>query len=228
LETDDRGERRSNSVDDLVIPEEDENNLTESEVGSRHKSLRSRSSLAPSRDRNEFSDSQASLTLFRDAGRADEALRRRSSSRSHDEGTQRMSLSTRPISRNGESNGYSPEDATRELATLRVDSRTSTSLGRQSPATSNRFSNSNIGPPSILTSSEFGARWLREQSERLKKRVGPGSSNGGSLSGGRSMDDDLGSDDDEVSMYEEGRGDLALVRDRRGSTCIPALSSATS
>lgn len=105
------------------------------------------------------------------------------------------------------------------------------------------------GPPSSITSSELGARWLREQKARVAKKIGSTSSSGrgstsgsrlgvggsgggggregyGSRNGGsssrvgssRSMEAEaMDSDDEDVSMYEGGKGELELVQDTKGS-----------
>ena len=63
--------------------------------------------------------------------------------------------------------------------------------------------------PSLLTSSELGSRWLREQSKlATTRRLGPG------LAGSSRRYD---SDEDSIGSDEESLGDLALVRDARGS-----------
>jgi len=66
--------------------------------------------------------------------------------------------------------------------------------------------------PSLLTNSELGSRWLREQSKlATTRRLGPTGSNGS-----RRYD----SDDESLGSDEESLGDLALVRDARGSEWI--------
>lgn len=94
------------------------------------------------------------------------------------------------------------------------------------------------GPPSFaLTSSELGARWLREQEERVMKKIGPGCRSSRSNRDGRvgssrgdrsvgncdSVAESFGESDDEISLYEEGRGDLELMRDSKGSESAPPL-----
>ncbi|GHJ88425.1 hypothetical protein NliqN6_4827 [Naganishia liquefaciens] len=82
---------------------------------------------------------------------------------------------------------------------------------------------SSLGPPnrtggsaqSSLASSELGARWIREQTERVRRKLGPASSFGGSTARS-SMRGEEGSDDDEASVYSEGRGNLELVRESNG------------
>jgi len=67
-----------------------------------------------------------------------------------------------------------------------------------------------VPAPSLLTNSELGSRWLREQSKlATTRRLGPTGANGS-----RRYD----SDDDSLGSDEESLGDLALVRDARGST----------
>ncbi|KAK4688499.1 hypothetical protein P7C73_g1605, partial [Tremellales sp. Uapishka_1] len=60
--------------------------------------------------------------------------------------------------------------------------------------------------PSLLTHSELGTRWLREQSKLATTRSGP------RIIDGRRYD----SDDDGEGSDQESVGDLALVRDARG------------
>lgn len=60
--------------------------------------------------------------------------------------------------------------------------------------------------PSLLTHSELGSRWLREQSSLATRRLPLGPSS-------RRYD----SDEDSAASDEESLGDLALVRDARGS-----------
>jgi hypothetical protein len=73
---------------------------------------------------------------------------------------------------------------------------------------------------STLATSELGARWIREQTERVRRKLrGPASSFGGSASSRRSesVGGEEGSDDDGTSVYSEGRGNLELVRESNGS-----------
>jgi hypothetical protein len=72
---------------------------------------------------------------------------------------------------------------------------------------------------SSLTSSELGARWIREQTERARRKLGPASS-AGRLSRSSVSGED-GSDDDGTSVYSEGRGNLELVRESNGSRFLP-------
>lgn len=78
------------------------------------------------------------------------------------------------------------------------------------------------GPSSTLSGSELGARWLREQEERVSRKLGPRSSNGGGASGSTSshrtdsIAGSFGDSDDEISIYEDGRGDLELMQDAKG------------
>jgi hypothetical protein len=72
--------------------------------------------------------------------------------------------------------------------------------------------------PSLLTHSELGTRWLREQSRLVRRKVGPGSGFNGSA---RRYD----SDDESIGSDEESLGDLALVRDARGSERSPTWLS---
>lgn len=69
---------------------------------------------------------------------------------------------------------------------------------------------------SSLASSELGARWIREQTERARRKLGPASSFGGS-SARSSTGGEEGSDDEGTSVYSEGRGNLELVRESNGS-----------
>lgn len=66
--------------------------------------------------------------------------------------------------------------------------------------------------PALLTHSELGSRWLKEQSHLVIRRTGPASRNSFA---GTSYD----SEDEEVDGEEESYDDLALVRDARGSKC---------
>lgn len=72
---------------------------------------------------------------------------------------------------------------------------------------------------SSLTNSELGARWIREQTERARRKLGPASSAGSSSRSSVSGED--GSDDDGTSIYSEGRGNLELVRETNGSEFLP-------
>ncbi|ORY29144.1 hypothetical protein BCR39DRAFT_532845 [Naematelia encephala] len=63
--------------------------------------------------------------------------------------------------------------------------------------------------PDLLTDSELGSRWLREQSRLVTRRLGPGSRSNASARRRDSDEDSNGSD-------AEYLGDLALVRDARG------------
>lgn len=65
--------------------------------------------------------------------------------------------------------------------------------------------------PSLLTHSELGSRWLREQTSLARRKIGTGSRYNGGAS--RRYD----SDEDSVDSAEREFGDLALVKDERGS-----------
>ena len=65
--------------------------------------------------------------------------------------------------------------------------------------------------PALLTHSELGSRWLREQSQLVTRRHGPGPRSSRRSKSHEDDDDSLGSD-------EAGSGDFALVRDARGSS----------
>nr|XP_031862268.1 uncharacterized protein CI109_002233 [Kwoniella shandongensis]KAA5529340.1 hypothetical protein CI109_002233 [Kwoniella shandongensis] len=66
--------------------------------------------------------------------------------------------------------------------------------------------------PSLLTHSELGSRWLREQSRLAARKLGPASSRAGT--GGRSARYE--SDEESLASDEERPGDIALVRDASG------------
>lgn len=65
--------------------------------------------------------------------------------------------------------------------------------------------------PSLLTHSELGSRWLREQSRLTTRRYGAGTAASRNSRRYESDDESAGSD-------EEIQGDLELVRNARGST----------
>lgn len=69
---------------------------------------------------------------------------------------------------------------------------------------------------SSLASSELGARWIREQTERARRKLGPASSFGGSSARSSTVGEE-GSDDGGTSVYSEGQGNLELVRESNGS-----------
>ena len=69
--------------------------------------------------------------------------------------------------------------------------------------------------PSLLTHSELGSRWLREQSKLAKTR------RNGHNSSSRRYD----SDDETIDSDDESLGDLELVRDARGSECCSSCAS---
>ncbi|OWZ68671.1 hypothetical protein AYX14_00879 [Cryptococcus neoformans] len=62
--------------------------------------------------------------------------------------------------------------------------------------------------PSLLTHSELGTRWLREQSSLAARKIGPGTRSRKSTR--------YDSDDDSMASDDERSGDFALVRDARG------------
>lgn len=65
--------------------------------------------------------------------------------------------------------------------------------------------------PPLLTQSELGSRWLREQSALTRRTIATGNR----MNGSRQHDSDDDGDSDEESL-----GDLDLVKDDRGSECI--------
>lgn len=155
----------------------------------------------------------------------DSNLRRRTSSRLEDgrldNALRRLSLNSRPDSYhlNSEQAWNSrPAPHQASLASLHDPRISNLSLDKSSssatPSTSAPYRN-NGAPSSSLTSSELGARWIREQTERVRRKLGPISSSGGSSQS--SMASEEGSDDDQTSIYSEGRGNLELVRESNGS-----------
>lgn len=62
--------------------------------------------------------------------------------------------------------------------------------------------------PSLLTHSELGTRWLREQSNLAARKIGPGTKSRKSTR--------YDSDDESMASDDERSGDFALVRDARG------------
>ncbi|KAJ9106256.1 hypothetical protein QFC21_001401 [Naganishia friedmannii] len=152
-------------------------------------------------------------------------LRRRTSSRIEDgrvdNALRSLSLNSRPdqYHLDGEQEWNSRSSSHQASLTSLPDPRDSTlsldrSLDSSTPSASAQRRN-NGAPSSSLTSSELGARWIREQTERVRRKLGPVSSPGGS-SRRSSMASEEGSDDDQMSIYSEGRGNLELVRETNG------------
>ena len=103
-----------------------------------------------------------------------------------------------------------------------TSSHTSTISRRRPPASTQPHVPSLTGPesdpaPSLLTHSELGSRWLREQSRLAVRRIGPGTTANGTTRRYGSDEESLGSD-------EDSRGDFALVRDARGSMSLFPVS----
>lgn len=73
--------------------------------------------------------------------------------------------------------------------------------------------------PSLLTHSELGTRWLREQSNLAARKIGP------SIKSKKSTTYD--SDDDSTASGDERSGDFALVRDARGREYRPEYTTRT-
>lgn len=172
---------------------------------------------------------------FSDTGRphvhssVESNLRRRTSSRLEDvrvdNALRRMSLNSRPDSYrpNGQQDWNSrPTSHQVSLTSLHGPRHSDLSLNKS--LSSSTLSMSAPGrdsgaPASSLTSSELGARWIREQTERVRRKLGPISSSGGSSRS--SMASGEGSDDDDqTSIYSEGRGNLELVRETNGSKSL--------
>ena len=71
--------------------------------------------------------------------------------------------------------------------------------------------------PALLTHSELGSRWLREQNDLAKRKLVPG--NGQATSFGPRSSRRWDSDSDSLGS-DERVGDIALVKDERGSKSI--------
>lgn len=118
----------------------------------------------------------------------------------------------------GSGTGTSRRSDTARAASTR-GSASQHSSGRTVPSNAPLTGPESAPAPSLLTHSELGTRWLREQSRLVRRKVGPGSGFNGSA---RRYD----SDDESIGSDEESLGDLALVRDARGSERSPTgLSS---
>ncbi|KAJ9124266.1 hypothetical protein QFC22_001065 [Naganishia vaughanmartiniae] len=148
-------------------------------------------------------------------------LRRRTSSRLEDQRVDNafrsLSLNSRPDSyhQNGEQDWNSRPTSHQASLTSLHDPRTSNlSLDKSLISSQSAPRGNNGAPSSSLTSSELGARWIREQTERVRRKLGPISSSGGSSRS--SLASEEGSDDDQTSIYSEGRGNLELVRETNG------------
>ncbi|KAJ9109887.1 hypothetical protein QFC19_001867 [Naganishia cerealis] len=154
-------------------------------------------------------------------------LRRRTSSRAEDgpfdNVIRTLSLNSRPEARSVDDTQDQGSLPPRDEASLTSsydprDSRVSLDQSLSArPSTSARHLD-NGTHPSSLTSSELGARWIREQTERVRRKLGPVSSSGGSSRSSLTSED--GSDDDRTSIYSEGRGNLELVRETNGSKLL--------